>query len=67
MPKLPQDFFKQNFEGSSSVFEEFKHNLTLSILGLPFLALDTALLPLRAISSREKTRSDDERELRRLR
>ena len=67
MPKLPKDFLSDNFEGSAFVWENFKKNPALSILGSPLVLLDAALLPVRAITGRESTESDDERELERFR
>ncbi|KAK3686719.1 hypothetical protein LTR37_019556, partial [Vermiconidia calcicola] len=67
MPKLESDFLSHNFEGSSRVVKNFTKNPALSILASPLLLVDAALLPIRAITSREKTESDDEQELERLR
>ncbi|KAK3705799.1 hypothetical protein LTR37_013106 [Vermiconidia calcicola] len=67
MPKLESDFLSHNFEGSSWVLKNFTKNPALSILASPLLLVDAALLPVRAITSREKTESDDEQELERLR
>lgn len=67
MPKLPEDFLRHAFEGSSFVWKDFKRNPALSILGMPLVLMDAALLPLRAVTSRESTDSDNDRELERLR
>lgn len=64
MPRFDKDFIKYNFEGSSFVWRNFKRNPAISILGLPLLIADAALLPVRARFTRGR-RSDD-RELDRL-
>ena len=67
MPKLRKDFLSHNFEGSSFVWTEFKNSQRASLIGLPFVALDAALLPVRALMKAEKSDSKNDKELERLR
>lgn len=67
MPRLDKDFLRHNFEGSSFVWRNLKSNPAISIFGLPLLAADAALLPVRTLLRRRDSASADEPELDRLR
>ena len=48
MPRLDKTFLRHNFEGSNFVWKKFRSSAGLSVLGLPLVALDVVLLPIRA-------------------
>ena len=58
MPNL-RESLSDNFEGSAFVWKEFKRNPVLSVLGLPFVLLEAALLPVRAVTNRKDVVSHD--------
>lgn len=74
MPLFTKDKLSENFSGSSFLWKNIKTCPSLSLLnpavcvvGLPLLALDTLLLPLRALSEMKNQRAEDKADLKRLR